>query len=781
MWLIKFMKWLSSRKLLAGVTLVLTLAYPFAIYFLGRQVSPSFIVMGLIAMLIVRSILQYRDQGAGNFYMTLMIVGGMSGIYFFDGQLAALMYPVVMSCSFAFLLGWSLVYPPSLIEQFARLVEKDFDARGVAYTRKVTIVWLIFSFLNACISFATVMMNDQKIWLLYNSCISYGLMGLLMGGEYLFRGYYKNKGNKIDMNKRAYIPVHQLLALRNEGYWKSYWNSSDFPSYPNYIGALVAKIKQTNAKRIFLIHEDRAYFLAGFFAALYAGVPVVLPQSDAPELLMDLMQPGDMLLTNPSALEKSITAYISMDLEYYTNDSIEFAPLDPKLAVVIFYTSGSTGKPKAVEKRLFQLEAEVEVLQSLFGKGPQATFLSTVSHHHLYALLYSLLWPVCGGFNLDRHTFTYWGDVLRKSKAGDFLISSPAHLGRFSLLEECTPIAFRSVFSSGALLSYEAAVESKKYLGSFPFEVYGSTETGGIAFRQQTQPEIPWKRFSCVEISSSQEGKLRVKSPYLAGSEFYQTEDLIHWVDQNTQESFHLLGRADRIVKVEGKRVSLVEVEDQLCKSEWVAEAAVLVLEKSYREELGAVIVLSPLGLEKLRVGRRMALIRSLREALCLYFHAVVIPRKWRFVDGIPTNAQGKRQPLVLKKCFDKIEKPALGPVRHPIILRKEVSENKAEYFLKIPHNLAYFEGHFQKMPVVPGVVQLNWVVELAKVDFGLTGGVLQGNQIKFTRLMKPSDEVSLILQYNTEKSSLSYSYKAGEMLYSSGRMTISTGASNGI
>lgn len=569
------------------------------------------------------------------------------------------------------------------------------------------------------------------------------------------------------MNNCRFTPVHQLLVARNTDYWKSYWNTQEFDSYPHYISTLVDSIRKAKAKRIFLIHEDRAHFLAGFLAALYAGLPVVLPPSDAPELLTDLMQAGDMLLNH----HQEIT---NMD----ALTPIEFAQLDPENSKVIFYTSGSTGHPKVVEKKLQQLEAEVEVLHTLFGQEPQGTFLSTVSHHHLYALLYSLLWPVCGGFKLERHTFTYWGDLLKKSRAADFLISSPAHLGRFSILEECDPESFRYVFSSGAPLSYEAAIQSQKYLSVWPIEVYGSTETGGIAFRQQAQPSTPWRKFDCVEISVSQDSRLRVKSPYIDDMNFHQTEDQITWI--NT-ETFNLLGRSDRVVKVEGKRTSLTEIESKLCKSEWVAEAAVIVLEKSYREELGAVIVLTKQGIKQLNALGKVVLKRELREALSRYFHPVVIPRKWRFIEVIPTNAQGKRLDSQLRRYFAQAEKPLLGPIRQPIILRKDVTEDRAEYCLQIPSNLAYFEGHFKGMPLVPGVVQLNWVVGFAKTDLGLQGSISQGDQIKFTNFMKPNDDVSLSLKYNPEKSSLSFSYKSNEIAYSSGRLTFKIEASHGL
>lgn len=568
--------------------------------------------------------------------------------------------------------------------------------------------------------------------------------------------------------KNKLIPLHQLLAIRDTIDWQSYWNSVELISFPQIIWEILLKIQESKAKRIFLISEDRAHFLAGFLAGLYAEVSVVLPPSDAPNFLKKLMLEGDILLTDHLEDYAELPC-LSLKFSCKASMPIKFKPLDPKKAHIIFYTSGSSGEPKAVEKYLEQLEAEVEKLEQLYAVPKSTKFLSTVSHHHLYALLYSLLWPVCAGCQIERFTFTYWGDVIKKGRAGDVLISSPAHLGRFSFLEDCKPIAFKRVFSSGAMLSYEAAKESKKHLGVWPLEVYGSTETGGIAFRQQETASAPWKRFDCVSISVDQDFKLKVKSPYLFRGEEYQTQDQISWVDS---ESFHLLGRADRIVKVEGKRASLIEIELKLCESEFVADASVIFLEKSYREELGAVIVLSERGKEVLEAIGKSGIGRKLRNFLALYFHAVVIPRKWRFVEAIPVNPQGKRSYLTLRNYFNKAESTALGPILHPIILKKEqLKSNNIIYFLRVPSDLAYFEGHFKEKPVVPGVVQLNWAVEFAKENFVLQGFVSQAAQIKFTSLLTPNVEVELELEYSPDKSCVTFSYRGKEQTYSSGRL----------
>ncbi|MBP9691789.1 MAG: hypothetical protein KBD90_00455 [Alphaproteobacteria bacterium] len=113
-----------------------------------------------------------------------------------------------------------------------------------------------------------------------------------------------------------------------------------------------------------------------------------------------------------------------------------------------------------------------------------------------------------------------------------------------------------------------------------------------------------------------------------------------------------------------------------------------------------------------------------------------------------------------------------LGPLLHPIILMKTLSKNHGEFRLKIPKDLAYFEGHFPDFPVVPGVVQLHWVIEFAQGIFTLPPITGQGSQIKFSQLMRPLDEVDLILDYCPLQSTLTYRYKTDEKIYSSGKFT---------
>ncbi len=192
-WLKKFMIFLINKKFLTGIFITLSVLYPFFVYYFLDIVPALYFILGIIGLLSIRIALLYlkNKKSLAPIFFSLFVVAVMLIFYCWNSSTAPLFYPVVMSLAIAFLMGFTLLYPPSMIERFARLLEPDLDERGVRYTRKVTVVWMMFGFVNAALSLITVILNDRAIWTLYNGCISYILMGLLMSIEYIVRRYHK--------------------------------------------------------------------------------------------------------------------------------------------------------------------------------------------------------------------------------------------------------------------------------------------------------------------------------------------------------------------------------------------------------------------------------------------------------------------------------------------------------------------------------------------------------------------------------------------------------------
>jgi 3-hydroxymyristoyl/3-hydroxydecanoyl-(acyl carrier protein) dehydratase len=99
--------------------------------------------------------------------------------------------------------------------------------------------------------------------------------------------------------------------------------------------------------------------------------------------------------------------------------------------------------------------------------------------------------------------------------------------------------------------------------------------------------------------------------------------------------------------------------------------------------------------------------------------------------------------------------------------------ERRAEAQLSFPSDSDVFRGHFPNMPVLPGVVQIDWVMRLAEQCFRITQPAPSDFQVKFSRVITPDMVLRLILAVDPAHQRLTFEYRAGEQIMSSGRVKI--------
>ena len=80
-----------------------------------------------------------------------------------------------------------------------------------------------------------------------------------------------------------------------------------------------------------------------------------------------------------------------------------------------------------------------------------------------------------------------------------------------------------------------------------------------------------------------------------------------------------------------------------------------------------------------------------------------------------------------------------------PVVSREEASDS-VRLSLDIQEDLACFRGHFPGVPVLPGVVQLHWAVQVAREYFGLSGNPLDVQRLKFKSVVIPPAAIQLEL-----------------------------------
>ena len=174
------------RIFINGVTAMLTVLYPLAVYFGINYFEPWKLAGILMVLLFIKLAISHSN----NHWSRPLLMAGVlyCGFAVWSNNVISLrFYPVLVNGAMLVIFSWSLRSPPSLIERLARLQHPDLPPEGVIYTRRVTQVWCGFFMVNGVIALATALWSSFEIWSLYNGLIAYLMMGILLGVEYVVR------------------------------------------------------------------------------------------------------------------------------------------------------------------------------------------------------------------------------------------------------------------------------------------------------------------------------------------------------------------------------------------------------------------------------------------------------------------------------------------------------------------------------------------------------------------------------------------------------------------
>jgi len=528
-----------------------------------------------------------------------------------------------------------------------------------------------------------------------------------------------------------------------------------------------------------LFMHDTIAFSAALFGAWQAGKTVYLPSDTLPDTCKALAANVDGFIGDFAHEWKPLETP-SLNAESPAPTVADVATLDGDFIGLVVYTSGSTGAAQAIPKKLSQMSNEVATLDALFGaRVGNADIVSTVSHQHIYGLLFKVLWPICAGRAIHAHSAFFPEDLAAIAPQRPWLLlSSPAHLKRLPESPVQPDIThLQAIFSSGGPLFPDVAAATYQQFGHSPIEIYGSSETGGIAWRQPL-PGIArddsWLPMPHVDVRLNIEHDcLEVRSPHLPDSGWLRMADRVEFSDG---QKFTLRGRADRIVKLEEKRISLDQIERLLLTSPLAAEARVMLHQApGQRDRIAAFVVLAAAGRDVLEQQGKLALNTKLRAVLTDAIESVALPRMWRYLDAMPANTQGKTTLAALTALLEEQQVPASASSRpllpeHTLIQR---TDTQVTLQLYVPENLLYFEGHFPEAPILPGVAQVNWALELGRQYLPLPNDCVGMQALKFQRVIVPGATVSLELEHDMQKSALAFRLHSADGQHASGRILL--------
>lgn len=507
--------------------------------------------------------------------------------------------------------------------------------------------------------------------------------------------------------------------------------------------------------------SDPLEFTAALLALWETDRIAVLPADDRPGTL-------EALTANTDG---QILARLDAPAQPASTTTKPCVPLTPSHTALVLYTSGSTGQPQEFTKTFAQLQAELAVHHQLWPLQQHSCVIAQVSHQHIYGLLAAVLHPLCSGVPFSGGDCHYPEQLAKRiSQAGEaklapVMVSSPAQLARLpEHIQWASLPRLQRVFSSGAPLAKADAARVEKLLDAPVIEIYGSTETGGIATRRQTETDT-WQALPAVELSFEGE-RLALRSPFLSDPLcWWQQPDRV----QGNAERFQLLGREDRLAKIGGKRVSLDHIERVLAGHPLINAARCVELGRT-DGRLGCILVMDASSLPQEHQQRR-ELISELRTRLAEHIEQVAIPRYWRCVETLPSNAQGKLDRSLISRLFEDLEDR-----RKPRWLGTEHRDAQhCLIALEVPERLIFLDGHFEQFPIVPGVVVVQWAIELAERSFGTLGVFRSCEQLKFQLPMRPG--MRLRLELTRRESGIAFAFHSHEGRHANGRISFNAGS----
>jgi acyl-coenzyme A synthetase/AMP-(fatty) acid ligase len=450
------------------------------------------------------------------------------------------------------------------------------------------------------------------------------------------RGFYKRRFMRLpDHENRIYEKLFTRLSDPARTFVHGGCNIGE-------ISALAAGIRETLARRdtpvaqpVFLWLEDRSTLLAALLASLSGGPRFILPHAFSRQVLEEVREviPFERILTDAAPEIPAGMQAIRVE-DCLPRRQILKPVRSPDETFLFLFTGGSTGKPRSWSKTPRNLFGEAFYLAETLGIGADDLFLSTVPPQHIYGLLYSVLLPFVASARVLRRTCTFPREILGalQEEHATVLVSIPIHYGALRA-DDLQRFSLRLALSSAATLDPGDAGFFLKKTGIPINEIYGSTETGGMATRAYGANHGSWEPFACLDWRIISE-RLCVRSDFVSpdlpidAEGFYLTEDRVAGAGENR---FRFLGRADHIVKIAGKRVDLEEIREKIRRIPGVTDACVKVLpmNRARQAEIAA-LVATDLAAREIRAAIRALEIPYGR------------PRRIRTVRTIPVLPNGK-------------------------------------------------------------------------------------------------------------------------------------------
>lgn len=466
--------------------------------------------------------------------------------------------------------------------------------------------------------------------------------------------------------------------------------------------------------------EDRLAFLVLLLAAGLASRVTVLPSDRSPNGLRSIgdRYPGATVFCDGAEMAtRASAAGLPGDIRRFALDG-GAPPAELDLATIadaeiVMFTSGSTGQPEPrVRKFSFFLRgAEANAACMMEGFADGAGVVATAPPYHMFGFELSIAVPLFAGATVFSGRPFYPSDIaaaLESVPAPRILISTPVHLRVLKESGLAMPPVAR-VFSATAPLPAPLARDIEAMLGADLREIFGTTETGSIGWRNTAREEA-FHLLHGMELTRRGDVSL-IAAPHISPP--FELPDLL---EETAAGAFRIAGRSNDIVNIAGKRMSLAGMNAILTGLDGIMDGAFLAPADDAEgpvKRMTAFVVAPGLSADDIR--------RALRGALDSAF----IPRRILHVDALPRNEAGK---LPLAE-FSGFAMAALARLE------------QAEKIVCFGAGEAFFESHFPGNPIVPGAVLLGVASDLLAGHLGAPAAPVELVSARFPDSAIPGED----------------------------------------
>jgi acyl-coenzyme A synthetase/AMP-(fatty) acid ligase len=478
--------------------------------------------------------------------------------------------------------------------------------------------------------------------------------------------------------------------------------------------------------------QDRYRFALGLAAALLRGHTSLMPPNALPETLRALQADGDpapaYAMVDDAALDVGGLQRVFIEPAEDAAPATEVPLIAADLEAVRLLTSGSTGAPQPHGKRwgalVLNIGAEAERLAALCGRSTLVgfTLLGTVPAQHSYGFESTVLLALLGGACFDAGRPFYPADIaaaLATVPTPRALVTTPFHLKTLLLAGVALP-PVDLLLSATAPLSPQLAQQAEAATGGTLVEIYGCTEAGQVATRRTTAGET-WHTLGALRVWREDRAATEGGEAFLVqGGHVGAPTPLADVLEIESPTHFGLLGRANDLIHVAGKRSSLAHLNFHLNRIAGVEDGVFWMPEEQ------ADGIARPVAFVVAPTLSARQLIEALREHL----EPAFVPRRVLHVPALPREATGKLTAAVLAR------------------FAKDALAEGGRYWVGADHPA--FPGHFPGQPVLPGVAVLAFVMRALEEQPALrerAGTVPQINNVKFISPVMPETALQVLLQ----------------------------------